>query len=131
HFAAELEIEQPLGAGIGEDDFAELIDGDHGVDEPGQDFAELVPFGNDPANANFRRGPSHFQLLRAAGKVNQPLANSLTQLPPGVVLFAKGNRIERSLVVESVELQLAQAIDIATSRLRTLGRLNADDADGD
>jgi hypothetical protein len=73
----QLDIEQFLGARVGQDDLAELIDGQHRVGQTGENLAQLVAFDSDSPHANVGRRTGHFKLFHVLAKFGQPLAHAM------------------------------------------------------
>jgi hypothetical protein len=129
--AVQLHVEQLLGARIGQHDLAELIDRQHRVGEAREDFAQLVALDRDAADADVGSRADHFQLFGPPGELSQPLANPLAHLPPEMVPFADGNRLEYFVIAQGVWFQVAQAVDEPPRRFGRFGRLQQRDAGGE
>jgi hypothetical protein len=131
HIAIGPDREDSLGAGIGQNDVAELIDGHHRIGQPGQNFAQLIAFHGRAADADFGGGAGHFQLLGPLGKLDQPRPDTSQQLAPGMILLAERDGVEGRLVVQIGPFQPAQVVDVLAGGSGRLGRLHHHDADGE
>ena len=115
-----LDVEQPLGARIGEDDFTELIDGDHRINQAAQNLAKLVALGDDAADANLRGCPRHFQFFRPVRKFGQTLAYLPAGVAPKLILFPQRNTLDGLILGQGVQLQRAKRLDVMAGSLRAL-----------